>query len=497
MTIRSFPPTFSSRQRYPEQDHPTSAHRRPQTTGRNHGRALARLAEAVTLIAMLFAPLTTRATIPADGMLIDRVWSGHPVSFALLTERGHQFIAYYDAERRLTVAGRALDQTHWTYVKPEGVPVPNRHRLSNVTGWDSHNSLVLALDRDGCLHLSGNMHADPLVYYRTTKPFDLTTLERIDRMTGEREQRATYPGFLKSANGDLLFKYRDGGSGNGSDLYNIYDSATRTWRRLFEGPLLDGENERSAYGTGPRRGPDGLYHMVWMWRDTPDAMTNHTLSYARSRDLLNWETSAGKPVPRPLTMANAEVIDPAKPGGGLINMCFALGWDDQKRPVVAYHRYDAAGLSQIFVARADGQGHWQVRQISDWGFRWEFPGQGSQVKQVSVGSPAPDGSGGLWVDFSQQKAGAGRWRLSSATLAVLEQLPAPPPTFPEESRPPHGDYPGLTVQTLSSRAEDRRWLLRWETLPPNRDLADRPSPPPSELLLFETTDPESPSPHGK
>ncbi len=40
--------------------------------------------------------------------VVDRVWSGHAVSFALLTQRGHQFIAYYDSERRLTVAGRAL-----------------------------------------------------------------------------------------------------------------------------------------------------------------------------------------------------------------------------------------------------------------------------------------------------------------------------------------------------------------------------------------------------
>lgn len=325
---------------------------------------------------------TTAAGNPAspDGILIDKVWSGHPVPFALLTERGHQFIAYYDAERRITVTGRKLGETNWTRVHPEGVPVPSRGRRSNVTGWDSHNSLQLALDRDGCLHLSGNMHADPLVYYRTRQPFDLATLERIDRITGEREQRATYPSFFKNAAGDLLFKYRDGGSGNGSDLYNLYDSATRTWRRLFDGPLLDGENERSAYGTGPRRGPDGLYHMVWMWRDTPDAMSNHTLSYARSRDLLNWENSAGKPIARPITMANAEVIDAAQPEQGFVNMTYALGWDAQQRPVAAYHRYDTNGHSQIFIARADGQGQWQTRQLSHWDFRWEFRGPGSQVR---------------------------------------------------------------------------------------------------------------------
>ena len=255
------------------------------------------------------------------------------MSFALLTERAHQFIAYYDTERRITVTGCKLGTTNRTRVQPDGVWVTKRNRFSNVTGWDTHNYLTLALDRDGCLHLSGNLHADPLVYYRTEKPFDLTTLKRIDRMAGEREQRTTYPRFSRHPDGSLLFNYRDGGSGNGSDLYNICNADTRTWRRLFDGPLLDGEGERSAYGTGPQRGPDGFYHMLWMWRDTPDAMSNHTLSYARSRDLVNWETSAGRPITRPITMANADVVDAAKPGGGLINMTYELGWDAQKSPL--------------------------------------------------------------------------------------------------------------------------------------------------------------------
>lgn len=419
------------------------------------------------------------------GVLIDKVWAGHPVGFGLLTERGHQFIAYYDAERRLTVVGRKLGGTNWTRVQPEGVAVPNRKRQSNVIGWDSHNYLTMALDRDGCLHLSGNMHADPLVYYRTREPFDLNTLERIDRMTGEREERTTYPLFSRGPTGDLIFKYRDGGSGNGSDYYNIYDPDTRQWRRLFDGPLLDGEGERNAYSTGLRRGPDGLYHLLWMWRDTPDAMSNHTLSYARSRDLLQWETSAGKPIARPITIGNAEVVDAAKPGGGLMNATFALGWDAEQRPVAVYHRYDPNGHSQIYIARADGQGHWQTRQLSSWRFRWEFPGYGSQGGQVSVSSPKPEADGSLIVAYSSKHAGAGRWRLDGKTLAVLEQLPAERSESAKPSGKPSDQFPGLEVQTTSLQDGGRRWLLRWETLGVNRDLANRDVPPASELWLYE------------
>ncbi len=60
---------------------------------------------------------------------------------------------------------------------------------------------------------------------------------------------------------------------------------------------------------------------------------------------------------------------PRNPAAELINMTYELGWDAEKRPVAAYHRYDTNGRSQIFVSRADGRGNWQTRQISD----WEFP----------------------------------------------------------------------------------------------------------------------------
>lgn len=92
------------------------------------------------------------ATCLADavprGILIDRVWSGHPVGFDILTERGHQFIAYFDSERRLTVKGRSLGDANWTTVHPEGTEVTRRNRMSNMIGWDSHNCQTLGFDNE-------------------------------------------------------------------------------------------------------------------------------------------------------------------------------------------------------------------------------------------------------------------------------------------------------------------------------------------------------------
>jgi hypothetical protein len=422
------------------------------------------------------------------GQRIDEVWAGHPVSFALLTERGHQFAAYYDAQRRLTVAGRKLDDFAWTYVHPPGVFVPGQQRDSNVTGWDSHNYLALALDREGCLHVSGNMHNDPLVYYRTREPFDLSTLERIDRMTGEREGSCTYPVFFKNVEGDLLFRYRDGGSGRGSDLYNIYDPAARVWRRQLDLPLLDGQGMRNAYALDPTLGPDGHFHVVWMWRDTPDCATNHTLSYARSRDFVHWETSRGKPLETPITIATGEVIDPAKNGEGLINMTFNLGFDARQQPVVVYHRYDARGRSQAYAARPAPDGGWDIRQISDWDFRWAFSGFGSIAAEAALGPPCLADDHTLFVDFWTASGGAGRWRLRSDTLEPVAQLPPPPATLPDELMRASS---GMEVQTAASRDAGRRWVLRWETLPRNRDLPCDLPPPPSELRLYETPDSDS------
>jgi hypothetical protein len=428
-----------------------------------------------------------RGSVPAEGELIDRVWAGQPVSFALLVERGHQFIAYYDAGRRLTVVGRKLGEAEWTRVQPAGVPNPARQRDSNFTGWDSHNYLRLALDREGCLHVAGNMHVDPLVYYRTRAPFDVATLERIDRMTGEREARCTYPVFFHDGAGELMFRYRDGSSGNGADLYNRYDGATHTWRRVIDTPLLDGQGDRNAYALDPVLGPDGRFHLVWMWRDTPDCATNNRLCYARSRDFVHWETSRGEPLALPITIANAEVIDPAKPGEGLINMTFNLGFDAARRPVVVYHRYDARKKSQAFVARPReaAPSGWDVRQISAWDFTWAFSGGGSIPAEVKLGAPRLERDGTLLVDFSTEAAGAGRWRLRGDSLEPIAQLPAAATTLPAALM---RAVDGREVQTVSARSAVRRWLLRWETLPRNRDRPRATVPAPTELRLYELPD---------
>jgi hypothetical protein len=231
-----------------------------------------------------------------------------------------------------------------------------------------------------------------------------------------------------------------------------------------------------------------------MWRETPDCATNHTLSYARSRDLVHWENSRGEPLQLPIKLAQGEVIDGAKPGEGLINMTFNLGFDARSRPLVVYHRYDDRGRSQAYIARAPAErGAWDVRQMSAWDFKWAFSGGGSIVGEVKLGPPRRERDGSLLVDFSTHAAGSGRWRLRGDTLEMIAQLPPPAPSLPESLRKVQSTTPGMEVQTLTSRANGRRWVLRWETLERNRDRPRSFSPPPTELRLYELPDTETSS----
>jgi hypothetical protein len=301
-------------------------------------------------------------------------WSGHPVGFCLLTHGDRQFAAYYDAQRRMTVASRSLDSETWTYsVLPTNI------------GWDSHNYITMTVDDDGFIHLCGNMHCVPLIYFRTTEPLDSATFERVPAMTGKREKKCTYPRFFRGPANELIFTYRDGSSGNGDQLYNVYDHRSKTWRRLIDTPLTSGEGRMNAYHHGPILGPDELYHMCWVWRDHGGCETNHDLSYARSKDLVHWTDSSGKPMKLPMTLGTCEVIDPVPARGGMINGNARIGFDNQRRVVVSYHKFDKEGKTQAYNARLEN-GKWRIYQVTDWDYRWYFQGGGSIDFEVRVGN---------------------------------------------------------------------------------------------------------------
>jgi len=422
-----------------------------------------------------------------SSLLLGLVWAGHPVRFDFLTHEDKQFVAFYDADRKITVGMRSLGEDEWTFSQPEGIWLEKRGRLSSEIAWDSHNSLIMAIDDDGYIHLCGNMHVDPLIYFRTAQPLDVTSFERVDYMVGTEEDRCTYPVFMRGANNELIFRYRDGSSGNGVDYYNVYDTQTKAWKRLVNEPILDGMDLMNAYARMPEKGPDGWFHMVWMWRDTPDCATNHDLSYARSQDLVHWETGEGRALTLPITIKSGAVVDPVPPGGGMINMTQSLGFDGESRPVVSYHKHDENGYTQAYCARLEN-GEWKIYKVSDWTYRWEFSGGGSVGAEIRLGGIGVASDGGLKQSYSHQINGNGIWKLDPETLQIVGTYPPPSNKIPDELETVTSDYEGMAVRTMWARGKgnrpNERYLLRWETLGPHRDRPREEAPPPSELRLY-------------
>lgn len=449
------------------------------------------------------------------------VWSGHPVEFALLTAGRRQYVAFFDADRQMTVAARTIDEPRWQLV-----------RLPSVLGWDSHNYVTMAVDAQGHLHVSGNMHCNPLVYFRTERPGDIESFRPEPAMVGRNEKRCTYPRFLHGLEGELIFTYRDGSSGNGDQYFNVYDPTTRLWRRLLDAPLFAGEGKMNAYFVGPERDAAGVFHICWVWRDTPDCATNHDLCYARSKDLVHWETSDGRPLALPITLAKAEVVDPVPPGGGMINGNTRIGFDGQGRPVLSYHKFDTEGHTQLFNARRETDG-WRIYQTSQWDYRWEFKGGGTIRFEIGFGPVVARPDGLLTQSWRHIKYGTGRWTLDPQTLRPVTdraaadsaggatgkvggatsdaggttgsvsaagsdegvsdraaaQRPARRGVLPKSFGQVESDWPGMEVRTAEDLGKPDvpvRYILRWETLPSNRDRPRSPPlPPPSMLRLYE------------
>lgn len=402
-----------------------------------------------------------------------------PVGFCLLTKGDRQYVGYFDKDRQMTVASRMMNSDPWRY-----------QTLPSKIGWDSHNYITMAVDGDGHLHVSGNMHCVPLIYFRTEKAGDITTLRKFS-MTGKQENRVTYPKFLADHNGELIFTYRDGGSGNGINIYNKYDTRGRSWTRLLEDPLFDGAGKRNAYPLGPIRGPGGWFHVVWVWRDTPDCATNHHLSHARSKDLINWESVFGHKVELPLTLGEEKLhVDPIPSHGGIINGCQRLTFDAANRPVITYHKADAEGNMQIYAARPE-DGEWKLHCLTEWEKPIQFGGRGSMgFIGISISGLNRTEPGVMTMTYRHRDYGSGLLAIDEMTLSPLKKEIEVVPEFPEELNTVQAVFEGMEIRRArdigESDNEAVRYLLQWETLGSNRDRPRKPPlPAPSTLRLYK------------
>lgn len=408
---------------------------------------------------------------------LTKVWSGHSVGFKILTTDRYQYVAFYDSLRNMCVAQRNIENENWEITK-----------LPSVVGWDSHNYIAMTQDKDGYIHISGNMHCAPLIYFRSKLPDDINEFERLS-MTGERESRVTYPVFFNDAKGNLIFQFRDGQSGDGVTLWNTYDEKIKKWTRIFDQGIFDGEGEANAYSSNPRLGPDGYFHIVWMWRATPIANTCHNLSYMRSKDLVHWESAQGKPLSLPIKWRDSKTfVDPTGPWNGLINSNFSLSWDNKKHLCISYHKYDRDGVSQIFVARWE-MTEWKINQISLWkDYKWDIDDNGSLGRKIGSLVLKPIGKNRLIGEYYHEKYGKGSWVIDENNFRILEERPGQGdndlPTALNDQKPQNEE-----MQINRSTDNTGKYILQWETLPTYQDRPRKPPyPAPTWLKVIRLSD---------
>lgn len=409
---------------------------------------------------------------------IDHVPADFPVNFALFTTDSKQYVAYYDSSHVMTIAARELNSENWEYQK-----------LDSKIGFDSHNYISLMVDSLGFIHLVGNMHSSPLVYFKSSEPNNIKSFQAINKMIGSEEDVTTYPEFLMDKEGEIIFHYRYGRSGDGYEVFNKLDITKQQWKRLLTTALIDGEELMNAYLQGPVLGPDDYYHMIWVWRDTWDCSTNHTLSYARSHDLSEWESIRGEKIELPIHFSDAELyVDTTAPGGGLLNIGIEIGFAANDQALIAYHKYDSFGNTQIFIARFEDE-LWKSRRITDWDYRWDFKGMGTIKNELLLDVPFVDrNTRELIVGFHHIKYGDGQILLNTEDMVPLSTrlYETNYPVFVDSIQ---SDFPDMLVNKHNDKGNycgDKKYMLRWETLPPNRDNSrEGEEPKPGRLELIE------------
>lgn len=328
------------------------------------------------LIILFIFPLTflsAQKLIPvAEG------WAGNSVNAvvfrknSVVTYKNIQFTAFYDAQGRLKLAKRRLGKPFSEIVT---TPFTGNYK-------DAHNCISIMVDGAGYLHVSWDHHGHPLRYARSVAPLSLQLTEKMP-MTGLNESNVTYPEFHKLPNGNLIFMYRDGRSGRGNLVMNLYSTKTREWKQLHAS-LIDGENRQNAYWQACVDAR-GVIHVSWVWRSSPDVASNHNMNYACSRDEgKTWEKSTGEKYQLPIKEAEAEVALLIPQKSELINQT-SMTTDEAGNPFIAsYWRSNDSSVPQYRIIYKSA-GKWISQSLNNRTTDFSLSGVGT--KSIPVARP--------------------------------------------------------------------------------------------------------------
>ncbi len=311
---------------------------------------------------------------------------------SVVSYKDFQFVCYYDQDGYIVLGKRRLGSEKWEIKRSQ-----YKGRVK-----DAHNVISMMVDGEGYIHIAFDHHANPLNYCRSVKPLSLELGDKVS-MIGKDEDRVTYPEFYLLADGDLIFVYRTGSSGNGKMIMNHYSVDKHKWNRV-QNVLIDGENERNAYWQLCVDNK-GVIHISWVWRETGSVDTNHDLCYARSFDKgKTWQKSNGEIYKLPITLQTAEYICKIPQKSELINQT-SMSTDNDGNPFIAtYWRSEDSLIPQYRLVYHDGK-EWHINQISNRKTPFTLKGSGTKMIPISRPRIVTDGNRGFYL-FRDEERGS-------------------------------------------------------------------------------------------
>lgn len=397
-------------------------------------------------------------------------WAGHPLTFSIATRGNYQVVAFYDSERRMILAERRV-----------GKPFTRKITIPMKVNWDSHNGIAMAIDSSGFIHVASNMHASPMNYFSSRNPYDISSVKSTDMGIGLYLDRVTYPQFFEDTAGMLHLLFRYGKSGSGAYVM-LSHRAGSPWSLVGGKPLLDFGTTASPYISGPYKDRQGVYHLGWIVRDTRDASSNHDIYYAKSKDLIRWTDSRGRPLNLPIRSGQGELVAAVPKGAGLLNGNVKMGFDRAGRPTFLFSRTGKDGSLDVYSSRLEN-GAWIVRKALDLHLRWQFQGGGSLENAMNIYSPELGQDGIMRASLVvNSKEMTCELRSGDAALVNCAHRANDVPAVLMQQV---STYPGMHVRTTLASYGGQRYLLRWETLAAARDQAVAAVPPASKLQLFD------------
>jgi hypothetical protein len=327
---------------------------------------------------LFFSSICTAQKVKVKLIKADSGWAGNSVNTAifrknsLVSFQNQQYIAYYNNDGYVVLGKRKLNENKFHL------------KLTALKGniLDAHNVISIMIDGDGYLHMAWNHHNNPLHYVKSKTPGSLELTNELS-MTGKQENKLSYPEFYRMPDGNLIFFYRDGGSGNGSLVMNQYNIKTKTWTQLHNS-LIDGQGQRNAYWQ-VYVDTKGTIHISWVWRETPDVASNHDLCYTRSTDGgRTWQKSSGELYTLPITAANAEYAFRIPQKSELINQTSMFADEDGHPYIATYWREEGSSIPRYHLVYKTNEG-WKKEELE---FRkTPFSLSGAGTKRIPISRP--------------------------------------------------------------------------------------------------------------